>query len=234
MDAVSTLPVNGPPLLLDGHRPEAILRAVQLLRRGAVVAVPTDTGYGLAASLFQPEALERVYEIKQRDARNPSPVLLGTATDLPLVVREVPTPAWRLIERFWPGPLTLVLPAAEGVSRVVTSGGDTVGVRVPGGRACLQVLESLGEPVTGTSANLSGKPGARTAAEVVEGLGPRVDAVLEEDEAVVHAAPSSVVEVTDSGLTIHRAGMLDSDALWRVSNTRVVAGRQLPPSPYRR
>src|SRR5579859_4183507 len=180
------------PRILEGSDPVAIVEAGRLLRQGLVVVIPTDTGYGIAASLFHPDAVHRVYDIKQRDAALRLPVLIPTAADLPLVASEVPSIAWRLIGKFWPGPLSLVLPARNSVPRSVTGGRGTVAVRVPNGRACLQLLQFLAEPVTGTSANLSGQPGALTAADAVAQLGATVDAVVVDDAAVVHRRASTV------------------------------------------
>ncbi|HEX6508859.1 MAG TPA: L-threonylcarbamoyladenylate synthase [Chloroflexota bacterium] len=223
-----------PTPILDGRRPDAIVEIVRLIRGGGVAAIATDTGYALSASLFHPEAVDRVFAMKQRDPRARLPVLVGTAADLPLVARDISASAWHLIEHYWPGPLTLVLPAKAAVPRPVTGGRETVGVRVPGGKSCLQVLESLGEPVTGTSANISGRPGARTASEVLDQLSGAVDAVLEDDNAVIFRAPSTVIEIADRGIEVHRVGALDAESLRRAAGMRVGATPRLPTRYARR
>lgn len=222
------------PRTLDGSDPAAVVEAARLLRQGLVLVIPTDTGYGIAASLFHPSAVERVYDIKQRDAALRLPVLIPTAADLPLVASDVPPLAWRLIGKFWPGPLSLVLPARSSVPRSVTGGRGTVAIRVPNGRGCLQLLQFLAEPVTGTSANLSGQPGALTAADAVAQLGTTVDAVLADDAAVVHAKASTVAEFEDGTLTIHREGALSGDTLRAAVAPRLSVPTQLIASRNRR
>jgi L-threonylcarbamoyladenylate synthase len=220
--------------LLDGTEASALVEAGRLLRQGAIVVLPTDTGYGIGASLFHPASVDRVFAIKQRDASLRLPVFLATAADLPLVTREVPPTAWKLIGQFWPGPLSLVLPAAASVPRQITVGRGTVAVRVPAGRACLQVLEFLGEPVTGTSANISGQPPAMSAADVVAQLGSAVDAVVVDDAAVTRPRASTVVELKDGTMTIHREGALSSDALRSALTGRMMAPTQLLAARNRR
>ncbi len=217
-----------PTLLLDGSNAVEQLRAVSLIRSGGLVVLPTDTGYGIAASLFAPASVERVYAIKQRDPSLRLPVLLATAADLPMVVSAVPSLGWKLIGRFWPGPLSLVLPATSNVPRAVTGGLGTVAVRVPGARSCLSVLQSLGEPVTGTSANISGRPSARTADEAFAQLGGLVDAILVDDAAVVHGAASTVVEIGKEGMILHRTGVVSIDELRVATSARVTPVRALP------
>jgi L-threonylcarbamoyladenylate synthase len=200
-------------MVLDARDPQATLVAVDLLRGGGVVAVPTDTVYGLAATIFNPDAVRRVFEVKRRPPEARVPVLLATAADLPLVTTSVPRDAWHLIDRFWPGAVTLVLPARPSVPDVVTGGGSTVAVRVPAARSCLRLLELLGEPVVGTSANVSGSPPATTAAAVGDAVGTEVDAILADDAAVWAGAPSTVVELGKGGPIIHRVGAVSEQEI---------------------
>ncbi|HEY8687243.1 MAG TPA: L-threonylcarbamoyladenylate synthase [Chloroflexota bacterium] len=227
-------PGAGVPRVLDGSDPVAIVEAGRLLRLGQVVVIPTDTGYGIAAGLFHPTAVDRVYDIKQRDTALRLPLLIATAADLPLVASDIPDTAWRLINKFWPGPMSLVLPATAAVPRSVTDGRGTVAIRVPNGRACLQLLEFMGEPVTGTSANLSGRPGALTASDAVDQVGAVVDAILVDDSAVVQNKASTVVELQGGTLTIHREGALSADLLRGAAAPRMAAGMQLISSRNRR
>ena len=206
--------------ILSADDPANILEVSLSVRRGGVVVLPTDPVYGLSASIFQPDAVSRVFEIKQRPAEARVPLLLATAADLPFVVEAVPDAAWSLIEHFWPGPLTLVLPAARPVPRRLLSGGSTVAVRVPAAASCLQVLQQVGEPLIGTSANLSGSPPALTAAEADHQL-PGVDAVLSDDAAVRAGTASTVVEVGEGIVTVHRTGAVGIDQLRELMGARV-------------
>jgi L-threonylcarbamoyladenylate synthase len=194
--------------LLAASEPENILAVSRLLRDGGVAIIPTDTVYGLAASIYQEGAVERVYAIKKRGVEKRVPILLATAADLPLLVEDIPHAAWILISLYWPGPLTLVLPADNMVPRWMLAGGRTVAVRVPFGQSCLQLLQSVGEPLVGTSANVAGQIPALTAAQAQVQLGSLVDAVLVDDDAPLQGAVSTVVEVTDAGVIVHRQGAI--------------------------
>lgn len=197
---------SGPPEILTSRIPGHIARASELLLAGKVVAIPTDTVYGLAAAAFQQEAVERIYQVKGRSPAAPVPVLIGTAAELSLLVESVPDGAWSLIESFWPGALTLVLPARPGVPTWVTRGGGTIGVRVPASRSCLELLQLLREPIVGTSANRSGDEPATSSREVQDKLGNVIDAVLEDDGSIQSGRASTVVELQGQEATVHRAG----------------------------
>jgi L-threonylcarbamoyladenylate synthase len=202
--------------VFSGSDPEGIMRIARVLRNGGIAVIPTDTVYGLAASIFHKGAVDRVFEAKRRPPDRRVPLLLGTAADLPILVSTVPHTAWKLIDRFWPGPLTLVLPARSSVPDSITRGGSTVAVRVPGARSCLELLQVLGEPLVGTSANVSGCPAALTAADALSQLDGAVDAVLEDDAAIDARVSSTVVEVTTGPAVIHRVGAVTPDAIRRV------------------
>jgi L-threonylcarbamoyladenylate synthase len=212
------------PRLLDGSRASDIVEAARIVRDGGLAIVPTDTLYGLAASVFRAEAIERVFAVKERTPTSSLPILLGTAADLPILVERVPRVAWKLIDAFWPGPLTLVLPAKSWIPRNLTSRAGTVGVRVPAGRTCLQLLQVLGEPITGTSANVSGRPPPSTADEALLQLGDRVDALLAHDVTVRLGGPSTVVELTSDGVVVHRPGVVSADQIRQAVGLPVVAG----------
>lgn len=199
----------------------SILSAVDLLREGGVIGVPTDTVYGLAARIFDEGAMEKLFAIKQRPADAPVPVLLASAADLTLLVERVPRLVWPLIRELWPGALTIVLPARSGVSRSITGVGRSVAVRVPAARSALEVLEVLGEPLTGTSANLHGEPPALTGAEVVGRLGGQIEGVLVDDAAVKTGLPSTVLEVGDDTVAVRRQGAIETDHIRHVLGARV-------------
>jgi L-threonylcarbamoyladenylate synthase len=208
------------PRLLSSNDPLDILEAVRILRDGGVVAVPTDTLYGLAASTFHPTAIDRVFELKERPAETRVPLLIGTAADLVYLTSEVPRVAWKLIDQFWPGGITIIFDARRAVPREVTRGGGTVAIRVPASSTCLQLLQSLGEPVTGTSANLSGQPAALRASEVLAAI-PGCDAILEDDSAIGTGLPSTIVDVTGNVPIITRVGAVSIGAVREVAGTQV-------------
>ena len=155
-----------------------ILLASQILASGGVVAVPTDTMYGLAADAFNEAAVERVFRLKGRPAGAPLPLLLAATEEMSECAAVVPDDAWKLAELFWPGPLTLVLKKTERVPAVVSGGGDTVALRVPSHEVPRRIVSMLHRPITGTSANRSGRQAAITADEVRRVFGDDIDFVI--------------------------------------------------------
>ncbi len=146
--------------------PAQIEAAAEHLRSGGVAAIPTDTIYGLAANALDERAVERVFRLKRRPSGMALPLLIADAADLDRWARGVPDVARLLAERFWPGALTLVLRKAPDVPHVATGGLDTVALRVPAHDTPRELARLLGCPVTGTSANRSGRPGLTDANEV--------------------------------------------------------------------
>jgi L-threonylcarbamoyladenylate synthase len=157
----------------------AIAEAAELLRRGGLVAFPTETVYGLGANALDSTAVRRIFEAKGRPAVNPIIVHVATVDQVPLVAADWPETAARLAERFWPGPLTLVLPKSPGVPDVVTVGGPTVGVRVPAHPVALALLRAAGVPLAAPSANRSSELSPTTAEHVLRGLTGRIDLILD-------------------------------------------------------
>jgi L-threonylcarbamoyladenylate synthase len=159
---------------------EAVLEeAARCLRDGGLVAFPTDTLYGLGAVAAQERAVQRLFEAKERPGDRPLPIFVASAADVDSVATEVSQAGRRLMETFWPGGLTLVLRRHPRFHSLALAGGDTVAVRVPAHPVALELLRRVGEPLTGTSANLSGRPGPRTAGEVRRQLGGRVDLIVD-------------------------------------------------------
>ncbi len=157
----------------------AVAAAAARLREGGVVAFPTETVYGLGALAFDPVAVARIFEIKGRPSFDPLIVHVADREMLDCVVAEVPPAAARLIERFWPGPLTLVLPKRPELPGIVTAGLSTVAVRMPGHPLAQALLEAVGAPLAAPSANPFGRPSPTRAEHVTAMLGDRVDLVLD-------------------------------------------------------
>ena len=169
---------------------EGITRAAELVRSGAVVAFPTETLYGLAVDALDGAAVRRLLAVKGRGPWQPFPCLVAHREMMARLVRQVPEPAERLIRAHWPGPLTLVLPAAAGLPLPLVNSEGGVGVRISSDPLAARLVEEAGTPLTATSANLSGRPPARTAEEARLG---GVALVL--DGATRGALASTVVEV---------------------------------------
>ena len=201
---------------------EQITHGVSILRQGGVVAFPTDTLYGLGADITQPAAVERVFEAKGRPQGMPLPVLLSGPEALSLVSDDVPPLALTLAHRFWPGPLTLVVPRASRVPAIIAARGWTVAVRVPDHPVPRELSRLLGSPITGTSANWSGGPSPHTAEEVRRQLGDRVDLIIEGGSPPDGRA-STVLDITQTPPRILRLGAISWDALEQAWNGPVTA-----------
>lgn len=199
-------------LVLPANSRDAITRAVRALTDGGVVAFPTDTVYGLGARAFDPAAVERLYTAKVRPRSKAIPVLLATATDLPLVAREVPPTAGRLANAFWPGALTLILPRHPALPSILTADGDSVAVRVPDHPLARALIAASGAPLAATSANLSGRPSPVTAQEVTAQLGGRIDLILDGGPCP-GGRPSTVLDLTRDPPRLLRAGPVTAAAL---------------------
>lgn len=190
-------------LVLPAGAPDAIARAVELLQRGGIVAMPTDTVYGIGALLTDAAAIERLYAVKGREHTKSIAVLLAGAEQLPLVAQNASQAALRLAQQFWPGALTLVVPRLPSLPSALSQT-DTVGVRVPNHPLALQLLTASG-PLAVTSANRSGQPDALTAQDVLAQLDGRIDLVLD-GGSTPGAVPSTVVDTIASPPRILRPG----------------------------
>ena len=196
----------------------ALAEAVDVLRRGGVVAYPSDTVYGLGAAAGDALAVERVFTVKDRDAEKALSLLLADAADLAPLCSDVTLLARVFAQRYWPGPLTLVLRRSSTFESVALGGGDTVAVRVPEHPFLRELIRALGEPITGTSANRSGRPACRSAQEVEQELGEAVDLII--DGGPSAAGPeSTVVSLTGSLPVVLREGAISRVDVERLGRT---------------
>jgi len=199
--------------------PDNIDRAAHLLRSGQLVSFPTETVYGLGADARNPDAIRRIFAAKGRPAEHPLIVHLAGAAALRRWARTVPAAAMALAEAFWPGPLTLILPRAEGVPDAVTGGQDSVGLRVPGHPVALALLARFadlgGEGVAAPSANRFGGVSATTAQHVAEDFGEEVALILDGGPCR-HGIESTIVGFTGAEPELLRPGALGLEQLSRV------------------
>ena len=181
----------------------AIQEALNVLREGGLVAFPTDTVYGLGALAFNGKAVESIYVAKDRPAEKAIPILLGDLDDLPKVTSSLPPMAAKLASRFWPGPLTLVVPKNLNLPEAV-SATATVAVRVPDHEVARAILRAVG-PMAVTSANISGQPSPVTADEVFAQLGGRIELIINGGK-TPGGMPSTLVDCTGNEPAILRNG----------------------------
>ncbi|MBI5069810.1 MAG: threonylcarbamoyl-AMP synthase [Deltaproteobacteria bacterium] len=193
-------------------RPLDLAGAAALLRAGGIVAYPTETFYGLGALWHRREALQRLAAAKLRPAGKPLPLLCADRAQLAEVAGPLPPAAERLAARFWPGPLTLVLPAAAGVPEEITAGTATVGARIPGCALARALASAAGGALVSTSANPSGGPPPRRAGELAPEILAAIDGVLD-GGATPGGLPSTVVALGRDGPALVRAGVIPWDAV---------------------
>jgi L-threonylcarbamoyladenylate synthase len=184
---------------------EAVAAAAAVLKRGEVIVFPTETLYGLGADALDSGAVEKVFQLKGRDSQNPIPVLVADREMLYRLVAAVPPIAEKLIARFWPGPLTIVLPARGDIPRPLVSAAGGIGVRISSQAVATRLVEALGRPLTATSANPSGRPAAHTAQEAKAYFSDRID-IYVDGGPLASKTGSTVVEIRGGRLSIIRAG----------------------------
>lgn len=200
--------------LADPAHPSSDLieACLERLRRGELLAGPTDTTYGLFCDPFRPEVLDRVAALKGRHKGRPIPLLVADQLQAARLAETIPPLAARLMEAFWPGGLTIVVPASTVLPKPVTGGTGTVGLRQPESPYLLRLMEALGGPLTGTSANRTGMTPSASAAEVLSSLGNDVDAIVDGGVADKREG-STVVGVSAEGLFVLREGVVALDNL---------------------
>jgi L-threonylcarbamoyladenylate synthase len=201
-------------LKVDPQNPDAetMKRAGEAIRAGGLVAFPTETVYGLAADAFNPAAVARVFEVKGRSPGNPLPVQVSSEEDIRKIAASVPEVARRLMAAFFPGPLTLVMPANPGLPEIVTAGSGKVGIRMPNHPIALSLIKAAGTPIVAPSANISGEPPPITADEVLAYLEGRIELVLDAGPTMLKVA-STVIDVTVVPPVILRLGSIGEKAI---------------------
>jgi L-threonylcarbamoyladenylate synthase len=201
-------------LHIDPREPDAetIATAARAISRGRLVAFPTETVYGLGANAFDAAAVERIFAAKQRPSTDPLIVHLASVDQMAQVTTAVTRSAHRLAERFWPGPLTLILRRGSTVPANVSAGRDTVAVRVPAHPVAQALLAACGVPIAAPSANLFGRPSPTTAQHVLEDLDGRVDLVLDGGSTTI-GLESTVIDLTVTPPILLRPGGLPPEAL---------------------
>jgi L-threonylcarbamoyladenylate synthase len=200
-------------LIVSSHSPEAIQQALEILNSGGLVAFPTDTVYGVGALAFDGKAVESIYAAKDRPIEKAIPILIGDESDLEKVGMNIPNIAHKLASRFWPGPLTVLVPKQPNLPESV-SATETVGVRIPDHEVARALLRAAG-PMAVTSANISGQASPSTAEEVFAQLGGRIPLILDGGR-TPGGVPSTLVDCTGGEIKILREGPLSLQDLLSV------------------
>jgi len=200
------------PAKPDALSARLIQQAVAVLKRGGLVAFPTETVYGLGADTSNPAAVARIFEVKGRPSTHPVIVHIGDAGQLDRWAREIPEAARKLAARFWPGPLTLVLKRAPGIGNGLTGGQDTIGIRVPGHPVALELLRQFGGGIAAPSANKFGRISPTTAEHVREDLGNEVDLILDGGPCEI-GIESTIVDLSRDRPVLLRPGRITTEEI---------------------
>ena len=205
----------------DAPEKKKIREASSVIRRGGLVAFPTDTVYGLGVDAFNEEAISQVYRAKKRERKKPLSILISKEEELDGLVTEIPESAKVLMKKFWPGPLTLILPASNKMSKILTANSGTVGVRVPDNKIAVALIRESRVPITCPSANISGHPSPRSCEDVLKELGGKIDLVIDGGPSN-SGLPSTVVDLTGGSLNILREGKISKTTLEAILNDKKV------------
>jgi L-threonylcarbamoyladenylate synthase len=198
---------------------EVLQYAVEILQNGGIIAFPTETFYGLGVKFNLEDSLKKLYKIKKRPEEKAMPLIIGNKDLLPVVTSYVNSIAIILMEKFWPGPLTLIFPAKKNLSDYITAGTRKVAVRIPGESFALHLAKSTSFPITATSANPSGTVPAQDAETVVRYFGDKIDLLI--DGGITSGGlPSTIVDITKNEINIIREGSIKKQLLASLSNNR--------------
>ena len=199
---------------VDSESPDhkTIEKAAALIKKGGLVIFPTSSFYGLGADALNVKAVDKVFQAKMRDSRKPVLILIACLADLAPLVRSIPEKAIRLIDAFWPGSLTIVFEAADLLPSNLTGYEGRIGIRLAGHPVASAIVKAVGGPITGTSANLSGKGACTTAAEIDSYIKDKVDLVLDAGK-LAGGKGSTVVDITVTPPKILRDGIISGPDL---------------------
>ena len=181
--------------------------AAAFVSRGGVIAYPTETFYGLGADATNEQAVGRIFEIKGRNFHNPVSVIIGHAQDIYPLVRNVTDSARKLMDVFWPGPLTIIFEASDRVSPLLTANTGKIGIRLSGNDIARSIAEKTGKPLTATSANLSGSPECEDADQVIEQIGNQIEAIVDSGKTESRIG-STILDASCEPVQIIRPGVI--------------------------
>lgn len=189
---------------------DIIQSAAGIILEGGVLAYPTETFYGLGVDAANEQAIRKIFEIKGRNFNNPISVIIGDRRDIDLLARQVTDQAQKLMDAFWPGPLTIVFDAADGVSPLLCANTGKIGIRLTSHDVARRIAAKAGKPITATSANLSGAPECSDADDVLRQIGDKIDAVIDLAEKG-GLTGSTIIDATSVPLVILRQGVISRE-----------------------
>jgi L-threonylcarbamoyladenylate synthase len=199
---------------VDPEHPDSdvIRKAANIIRGGGVVVFPTHSLYGMAANAFDKTAVDQIFRIKKRPSRKPLLLLIKNRDDILQLARCIPPPAQSLMDQFWPGKLTIIVDAVDELPKRLTAGTGRIGIRLTAHPVARSLIAATGTPITGTSANLSGKPGCSQISRLHSAIARKVDMILDAGP-LKAGGGSTVVEVSDEEVLMLREGPISSEEL---------------------
>lgn len=189
--------------------------AAEVVLKGGIIAYPTETIYGIGANAFDHDAIERIYEIKERDRSKPILIIIRQTRQLIGLIDHLPRIAGKLVDVFWPGPLTLIFKASPSLDPGLLGAGGSIGIRIPDNTICLRLLEACEVPLTSTSANISGAQNPCSIDQVYNNFGNKIDLYL--DGGITSGTtPSTILDLTTDVPTIRRKGRISREKIEQV------------------
>ncbi len=209
-------------VILDNSE-ESVKRAAELLKRGEVVGMPTETVYGLAANALDPAAVEKIFIAKGRPQDNPLIVHVAGFDMIAPLVTEIPALARRCAEVFWPGPLTMIMPKSELIPKTTSGGLDTVGIRMPSNKTARRLIRECGFPIAAPSANLSGSPSPTKASHVFNDMDGRIPCIIDDGSCAV-GVESTVIAFEGDKIRLLRPGFISREEMSEIAEVIVDKG----------
>lgn len=192
-------------VILSAAAPDTVARGAEIIKRGGLLGIPTETVYGLGANGLDPDAVLKIFTAKGRPQDNPLILHVSGPAQVETFCHDIPAVAWTLMEKFWPGPLTLVLPARDTVPKRTTAGLDTVAIRCPASPLTRAIIDAAGVPIAAPSANISGKPSPTTAQHVLHDMDGKIEAIVDGGPCEV-GVESTIVDLTGNVPRLLRPG----------------------------
>lgn len=208
-------------ILLDDNEAD-LIRAAELIKKGGVVGIPTETVYGLGADASNPVAVKRIFEAKGRPADNPLIVHLADFSEAEKYTSLIPELAYRIAEKFCPGPLTIVLPKNGSIPMITSGGLDTVGIRIPSHRVMHRIIELSGCPIAAPSANTSGLPSPTSASHVMDDMAGKIEAVVDGGQSEFGVESTVISVESESSVRIFRPGCVTREMLLEVCGDVII------------
>lgn len=202
----------------NGIKHEEIKKAAQILRNGGIGIFPTETVYGIGADISNSEAVEKIYEVKSRSRNKAISVLISNLSMVEEIAKNISEEERKIMEKFFPGPITIILKKNSKVSDIVTAGKDTVGVRMPANKVALKLIEEVGRPLAVPSANISDKPSGTEFNQIIKDFEDKIDFFIDEGKSKIGLA-STIVQIENGEVNILREGIIKKEEIEKILNT---------------